>query len=139
SNAASHLATNKQWLSESEQKLSQAELAWNEALQASKFEDESSYLNSRVTDDELQVWQKEIDNFKQTQTKLEQTLHDLNHALKAHERPDLDLLNDSLTTLQAQYIEVRNQLDTTRSTFERIEKVRKDIATLHEKNSKLEE
>ncbi|MCG9774786.1 SMC family ATPase, partial [Vibrio diabolicus] len=96
-------------------------------------------LNSRVTDDELQAWQKEIDNFKQTQTKLEQTLHDLNHALKALERPDLDSLNDSLTTLQAQYIEVRNQLDTTRSTFERIEKVRKDIATLHEKNSKLEE
>lgn len=139
SNAESQLVTNKQWLSESEQKLSQAELAWNEALQASKFEDESSYLNSRVTDDELQVWQKEIDNFKQAQTKLEQTLHDLNHALKALERPDLDSLNDSLTTLQAQYIEVRNQLDTTRSTFERIEKVRKDIATLHEKNSKLEE
>ncbi|MFX3697432.1 hypothetical protein ACJBPY_10930, partial [Streptococcus suis] len=82
------------------------------------FEDESSYLNSRVTDDELQVWQKEIDSFKQAQTKLEQTLHDLNHALKALERPDLDSLNDSLTTLQAQYIEVRNQLDTTRSTFE---------------------
>ncbi|NMU82067.1 hypothetical protein HKB16_04160, partial [Vibrio parahaemolyticus] len=41
--------------------------------------------------------------------------------------------------LQAQYIEVRNQLDTTRSIFERLEKVRKDIAVLHEKNSKLEE
>ncbi|MDG2810226.1 SMC family ATPase, partial [Vibrio parahaemolyticus] len=80
SNAESHLATNKQWLSESEQKLSQAELAWNEALQASKFEDESHYLSSRVGDDELQAWQQEIDSFKQAQTKLEQTLHDLNHA-----------------------------------------------------------
>ncbi|HBC3521911.1 TPA: SMC family ATPase [Vibrio alginolyticus] len=139
SNAESHLATNKQWLSESEQKLSQAELAWNEALQASKFEDESHYLSSRVGDDELQAWQQEIDSFKQAQTKLEQTLHDLNHALKDLERPNLELFNDRLTTLQAQYIEVRNQLDTTRSIFERLEKVRKDIAVLHEKNSKLEE
>ncbi|EGQ9712661.1 SMC family ATPase [Vibrio alginolyticus] len=139
SNAVSHLATNKQWLSESEQKLSQAELAWNEALQASKFEDESHYLSSRVGDDELQAWQQEIDSFKQAQTKLEQTLHDLNHALKDLERPNLESFNDRLTTLQAQYIEVRNQLDTTRSIFERLEKVRKDIAVLHEKNSKLEE
>lgn len=139
SNAESHLATNKQWLSESEQKLSQAELAWNEALQASKFEDESHYLSSRVGDDELQAWQQEIDSFKQAQTKLEQTLHDLNHALKDLERPNLESFNDRLTTLQAQYIEVRNQLDTTRSIFERLEKVRKDIAVLHEKNSKLEE
>ncbi|MBS9917795.1 AAA family ATPase [Vibrio alginolyticus] len=139
SNAESHLATNKQWLSESEQKLSQAELAWNEALQASKFEDESHYLSSRVGDDELQAWQQEIDSFKQAQTKLEQTLHDLNHVLKDLERPNLESFNDRLTTLQAQYIEVRNQLDTTRSIFERLEKVRKDIAVLHEKNSKLEE
>ncbi|MBO0237360.1 hypothetical protein, partial [Vibrio parahaemolyticus] len=73
------------------------------------------------------------------QTKLDQTLHDLNHALIDLERPNLESFIDRLTTLQAQYIEVRNQLDTTRSIFERLEKVRKDIAVLHEKNSKLEE
>ncbi|PFG58277.1 exonuclease SbcC [Vibrio sp. ES.051] len=139
SNVESQLTTNKQWLVESEQKLKQAELNWQKALETSHFSDENSYLNSRVAEQDTQAWQQEVEQFKQTQTKLEQTLYDLNQTLKNLEKPDLNSLNDNLNIHQKHYVEVRNQLDTTRSTFERIDKVRKDIASLHEKNSKLED
>ncbi|MGP8307841.1 AAA family ATPase [Vibrio sp. YIC-376] len=139
SNIESQLATNKQWLTESDQKLNEAQLNWQKALNESRFDDEASYVQSKATDQEVQAWQKEIDEFKQTQIKLEQTLSDLNQALNDLENPDLEAINASLNTQQALYVEARNKLDSVRSIFERIEKVRSDIASLHEKNSKLEE
>nr|WP_321460928.1 SMC family ATPase [uncultured Vibrio sp.] len=138
SDIESQLTTNKQWLAESKQKLNEAQTNWQKALNESRFEDEASYLQSKLTEQELQAWQKEIDEFKQAQIKLEQTLHDLNQVLKDQEKPDLEAINARLNTQQQHYVESRNKLDSVRSTFERIEKVRNDIATLHDKNSKLE-
>jgi exonuclease SbcC len=139
SNIESQLATNKQWLTESDQKLKEAQLNWQKALDESRFDDEASYVQSKATDQEVQTWQKEIDDFKQTKIKLEQTLSDLNQALKDLEKPDIEAVSASLNTQQTLYVEARNQLDSVRSIFERIEKVRSDITSLHEKNSKLEE
>ncbi|MDW2111083.1 SMC family ATPase, partial [Vibrio sp. 2089] len=77
--------------------------------------------------------------FKQTKIQLEQTLADLNQALKAVDKPNLEALNGSLSTAQHSYLEIRNQLDSARSLFEGLEKVRNEISNLHDKNRKLEE
>ncbi|MDV6250079.1 SMC family ATPase [Vibrio sp. EA2] len=138
SDIESQLTTNKQWLAESEQKLNEAQTNWQKALNESRFEDESSYLQSKLTEQELKAWQKEIDEFNQAQIKLEQTLHDLNQALKDQAKPDLEEINARLNAQQQHYVDSRNKLDSVRSTFERIEKVRNDIAALHDKNTKLE-
>ncbi|WP_321284403.1 SMC family ATPase [uncultured Vibrio sp.] len=138
SDIESQLTTNKQWLAESEQKLNEAQTNWQKALNDSRFDDEASYLECKATEQELQAWQKEIDEFKQVQIKLEQTLYDLNQVLKDQEKPDLEAINARLNAQQQHYVDSRNKLDSVRSTFERIEKVRDDIAALHDKNSKLE-
>ena len=138
SDIESQLTTNKQWLAESEQKLNEAQTNWQKALNDSRFDDEASYLECKATEQELQAWQKEIDEFKQVQIKLEQTLYDLNQVLKDQEKPDLEAINARLNAQQQHYVDSRNKLDSVRSTFERIEKVRNDIAALHDKNSKLE-
>ena len=138
SDIESQLTTNKQWLAESEQKLNEAQTNWKKALNDSRFDDEASYLECKATEQELQAWQKEIDEFKQVQIKLEQTLYDLNQVLKDQEKPDLEAINVRLNAQQQHYVDSRNKLDSVRSTFERIEKVRDDIAALHDKNSKLE-
>lgn len=138
SDIESQLTTNKQWLAESEQKLNEAQTNWQKALNDSRFDDEASYLECKATEQELQAWQKEIDEFKQVQIKLEQTLYDLNQVLKDQEKPDLEAINARLNAQQQHYVDSRNKLDSVRSTFERIEKVRYDIAALHDKNSKLE-
>ncbi|KIP71915.1 exonuclease SbcC [Vibrio harveyi] len=138
-NIESQLTTNQQWLNEALERLNTAKTDWAQALQASAFEDEAQFLTSKVDEAEMQVWQQEIDAFKQTQIKLEQTLADLSSTLKDLALPDLDDLNVKLNSIQQSYVEARNQLDSTRSLFERLEKVRNDIATLHDKNTKLED
>ncbi|EEZ86464.1 conserved hypothetical protein [Vibrio harveyi 1DA3] len=138
-NIESQLTTNQQWLNEALERLNTAKADWAQALQASAFENEAQFLTSKVDEAEMQVWQQEIDAFKQTQIKLEQTLVDLNSTLKDLVLPDLEGLNVKLNSVQQGYVEARNQLDSTRSLFERLEKVRNDIATLHDKNTKLED
>ncbi|WP_104040720.1 AAA family ATPase [Vibrio hyugaensis] len=138
-NIESQLTTNQQWLNEALERLNTAKTDWAQALQASAFEDEAQFLASKVDEAEMQVWQQEIDAFKQTQIKLEQTLADLSSELKDLALPDLEGLNVKLNSIQQSYVEARNQLDSTRSLFERLEKVRNDIATLHDKNTKLED
>ncbi|EKO3865263.1 SMC family ATPase [Vibrio harveyi] len=138
-NIESQLTTNQQWLNEALDRLNTAKADWAQALQASAFEDEAQFLASKVDEAEMQIWQQEIDAFKQTQIKLEQTLADLSSELKDLVLPDLVGLNVKLNSIQQSYVEVRNQLDSTRSLFERLEKVRNDIATLHDKNTKLED
>ncbi|WP_372379109.1 AAA family ATPase [Vibrio natriegens] len=135
----SQLTTNKQWLAESELKLNEAKSNWQKALGESRFKDEETYLQSKATEQELQSWQQEIDQFKQTQIKLEQTLNDLKIALQDIEKPDIEVINANLNIQQQHYVESRNKLDSVRSIFERLEKVRSDIASLHDKNSKLED
>ncbi|MHC0044133.1 AAA family ATPase [Vibrio campbellii] len=138
-NIESQLTTNQQWLNEALERLNTAKTDWAQALQASAFEDEAQFLVCKVDEAEMQVWQQEIDAFKQTQIKLEQTLADLSSTLKDLALPDLEELNVKLNSTQQSYVEARNQLDSTRSLFERLEKVRNDIATLHDKNTKLED
>ncbi|MCR9909356.1 SMC family ATPase [Vibrio campbellii] len=138
-NIESQLTTNQQWLNEALERLNTAKADWAQALQASAFEDEAQFLASKVDEAEMQVWQQEIDAFKQNQIKLEQTLADLSSELKDLALPDLEGLNVRLNSTQQSYVEARNQLDSTRSLFERLEKVRNDIATLHDKNTKLED
>ncbi|WP_447468887.1 AAA family ATPase [Vibrio harveyi] len=138
-NIESQLTTNQQWLNEALDRLNTAKADWNQALLASAFEDEAQFLACKADEAEMQVWQKEIDAFKLTQIKLEQTLADLSSTLKDLVLPDLEGLNVKLNSNQQSYIEARNQLDSTRSLFERLEKVRNDIATLHDKNTKLED
>ncbi|WP_050908331.1 AAA family ATPase [Vibrio harveyi] len=138
-NIESQLTTNQQWLNEALERLNTAKTDWAQALQTSAFEDEAQFLASKVDEAEMQIWQKEIDAFKQTQIKLEQTLADLSSTLKDLALPDLEGFNAKLNSVQQSYVEARNQLDSTRSLFERLEKVRNDIATLHDKNTKLED
>ncbi|HDM8168579.1 TPA: SMC family ATPase [Vibrio harveyi] len=138
-NIESQLTTNQQWLNEALERLNIAKTDWAQALQTSAFEDEAQFLASKVDEAEMQIWQKEIDAFKQTQIKLEQTLADLSSTLKDLALPDLEGFNAKLNSVQQSYVEARNQLDSTRSLFERLEKVRNDIATLHDKNTKLED
>ncbi|WP_050937857.1 AAA family ATPase [Vibrio harveyi] len=138
-NIESQLTTNQQWLNEALGRLNTAKTDWAQALQTSAFEDEAQFLASKVDEAEMQIWQQEIDAFKQTQIKLEQTLADLSSTLKDLALPDLEGFNVKLNSVQQSYVEARNQLDSTRSLFERLEKVRNDIATLHDKNTKLED
>ncbi|ABU73557.1 AAA family ATPase [Vibrio campbellii] len=138
-NIESQLTTNQQWLNEALERLNTAKTDWAQSLQASAFEDEAQFLASKVDEAEMQVWQQEIEAFKQTQIKLEQTLADLSSTLKDLALPDLEGFNVKLNSVQQSYVEARNQLDSTRSLFERLEKVRNDIATLHDKNTKLED
>ncbi|AXB34520.1 SMC family ATPase [Vibrio campbellii] len=138
-NIESQLTTNQQWLNEALERLNTAKTDWAQALQASAFEGEAQFLASKVDEAEMQVWQQEIEAFKQTQIKLEQTLADLSSTLKDLALPDLEGFNVKLNSVQQSYVEARNQLDSTRSLFERLEKVRNDIATLHDKNTKLED
>ncbi|WP_425671048.1 AAA family ATPase [Vibrio owensii] len=138
-NIESQLTTNQQWLNEALDRLNTAKADWNQALLASAFEDEAQFLACKADEAEMQVWQQEIEAFKQTQIKLEQTLADLSSTLKDLALPDLERFNVKLNSVQQSYVEARNQLDSTRSLFERLEKVRNDIATLHDKNTKLED
>ncbi|WP_286261498.1 AAA family ATPase [Thalassotalea atypica] len=139
SNLDSQLSTHHQLAHEANEKLTQTSNEWQSALQESSFNDETDFLQSKVTEQETQAWQLDIDTFKQTHTKLEQTFNDLTQALKGQKLPELPVLNAQLMNVQQLYDEARKILDNTRSLFEQLENVRSEIASLHEKNTKLEE
>ncbi|TOO33553.1 AAA family ATPase, partial [Vibrio parahaemolyticus] len=62
----SQLTTHQQWLLEANSKLEDAKTEWESALKASAFADEAHFLQSKVSEQQTQTWQQEIDNFKQT-------------------------------------------------------------------------
>ncbi|BBM66608.1 nuclease SbcCD subunit C [Vibrio alfacsensis] len=138
-NIESQLTTHQQWLKEATEQLDAAKTDWETALKTSPFADEAQFLQNKADEQVLLTWQQEIDAFIQSKIKLEQTLSDLEQALKDAEKPDMEALNANLTTISGAYLVARNQLDNHRSLFERLEKVRKDITSLHEKNAKLED
>ena len=120
-------------------KLAELQQEWQQALQISDFVDEAHYQQCQASDEQVKMWQQEVDAFKQTQIKLAQTVADLSEVLKAQEKPDLDALNEKLTTSEQAYLSVKKQLDDIRAVLERINKVTSDIESLHQQNDKLEQ
>ncbi|AUI88271.1 exonuclease SbcC [Vibrio azureus] len=116
-----------------------AQTDWESALHSSMFSGQEQFLASKVPEQEMQSWLEEVETFKQEHIKLAQTLEDLNQSLKETDKPDLVALNAHLDQAQETYTHSREQLDKTRSLFERLEKVRSNIVELHAKNLKLEE
>jgi exonuclease SbcC len=108
-------------------------------LAASAFEDDNAFIQSKATEQELQAWQSEIDQFKEKQTQLEQTISDLNQALAEKELPNIDLITENFKEAEVAYNNERKILDDARALHEKLSGVRKQIETLHEKNEKLEE
>ncbi len=139
SKVESEYATHQALLQQANDKLGQLTVDWQSVLQASNFTDEAHFLQCKVSEQALQVWQQEIELFKQTQIKLEQTLADVNSALQDKEKPNLDSINDKLNVQQQAYDQIKAELDNTRSLFEGVENVSSKITQLHEKNTKLEE
>jgi len=119
--------------------LKQSEAEWNSALEVTEFNDEALYLAAKASDEELQVWQDQVEGYKQTLAKLEQSVEDLKQALKEIDKPELAQLEAKVTEHKLAYDTVRAVLDSTRSRFERLEKVSQDIAILHNENIKLEQ
>ncbi|NOI60685.1 AAA family ATPase [Vibrio coralliilyticus] len=130
--------SNTQLLAEAKRSLDKAETEWHVSIEKAQFADEQAYLNAKATDDQLEFWKASVEAYAQTEAKLKQTLEDLKHALKDHQAPDLVELGKLVELSSQEYVDARNALDTTRSKFERFDKVRRDIALLHEKNAELE-
>lgn len=135
----SKLKTVQESQQQSQQTNQDTEQFWLQALAATDFADEQSYLTARASDEQLKHWQLQVNEYTQTRIKLEQTVSDLKQALAESERPDLEIGEQRLQTSQKAYVEVRNQLDSVRSAYERINKVTEDIAKLHQQNIKLEQ
>lgn len=130
--------SNTQLLAEAKRNLDKAETKWHVSIEEAQFADEQAYLNSKATDEQIERWKAAVEAHAKTEVKLKQTLEDLRHTLKDQQVPDLVELGKLVELSSQEYVEARNALDTTRSKFERFEKVRRDIVLLHEKNAKLE-
>ncbi len=119
--------------------LNRAEQAWTDALAATSFSDEQHYLSSCASEAQVEQWQREVNDYQQTRIKLEQTLVDLKQTLAEQACPELSLFEQAVQDAQQAYLVARNSLDSTRSTYERLNKVAQDIAKLHQQNAKLEQ
>lgn len=139
SQAENELKTHQQIAKDANATLLQTQVEWQNAMKASVFDDESQFLQSKMSEQEMQALQVELDTFKQKQTQFEQTLADLNQMLAGKVLPDLTALNENFNKVQLGYDQAREKLDNTRSLYERLAKVHKDIKGLHQKNAKLEE
>ncbi len=119
--------------------LDRAEQAWTDALAITSFSDEQHYLSSCASEAQVEQWQREVNDYQQTRIKLEQTLVDLKQTLAEQTCPELSVLEHAVQDTQQAYLVARNSLDSTRSTYERLNKVAQDIAKLHQQNTKLEQ
>lgn len=121
-----------------QQALSEHQATWLTALESSQFNNEESFLNGAANENQVEHWRSEIESYKQTQIKLEQTVEDLKAVVLDKQRPNLDSLNQLSKELETAYQGVREALDRTRSDYERLIKVKHDIAQLNSKNVELE-
>ncbi len=116
-----------------------AEQAWTDALAATSFSDEQHYLSSCASEAQVEQWQREVNDYQQTRIKLEQTLVDLKQTLAEQTCPELSVFEQAVQDAQQAYLVTRNSLDSTRSSYERLNKVAQDITKLHLQNTKLEQ
>ncbi|NVD08039.1 SMC family ATPase [Vibrio sp. JPW-9-11-11] len=137
-NIDSQWQTNADLLEQTKQQRDETQKTWQHRLEQSEFEDEQQFLLSRAADAQLQQWQQTVEEYNQQTTKLEQTLSDLSEQLQQTEKPDLTALEQALEQTKQSYQTAREALDNTYSNYQRVEKVRADIAQLHQKNSQLE-
>lgn len=137
-NLQSQHKTNSELLAQTSQQRDEIEQKWQAQLEQSEFNDEQHFIQNRATDEQLQQWQHTVDEYNQCLLKLEQTLSDLSEQLQQAEKPDLAALEQAHQQARQSYQQAREALDKVYSDHQRLEKVRADIAQLHQKNSQLE-
>ncbi|KOO04240.1 AAA family ATPase [Vibrio nereis] len=135
----SRLKTLQEAEQQAQQVAAETEQAWLSALTATSFVDEQNYLNARASDEQLQQWQQQVDEYSQTRIKLEQTVADLKQALADAEQPNIEAFEQTVEESQVAYTQVRGQLDSVRSTYERAVQVANKLEKLHQENTKLEQ
>ncbi|USD35292.1 MULTISPECIES: AAA family ATPase [Vibrio] len=130
--------SNIESLEEAHRQLDKAQTEWHISIESTPFTNEQHYLDSKATEEQIEHWETSLDAYAHTEVKLKQTIEDLKHSLENQSLPDLEELDKQVALHSQAYVEARNQLDTIRSKFERYQKVCRDIAKLHEKNTELE-
>ncbi|RTZ18317.1 SMC family ATPase [Vibrio aquaticus] len=138
STVQSNIATHSDLLKQAQVQKESASQTWLSALQSTELKSLEEYLQSRSTDEKIQRWAESLEQYKRYTVQLEQTISDLTQQLKAEPKPDLEQKQQLVAQHETGYAQKRERLDKARSMHNRIEKVKQDIATLHEKNSKLE-
>lgn len=116
----------------------QANKEWRYQLKLSALDSQQQFLEARIEPQIYDQWQAQINEYVQTATQLEQSVKDLNEQLNDIEEPDIDKKQTELDGAEIKYRECRGLLDTIHSMTERLEKVQKDINSLHDKNQRLE-
>ncbi|AIW16499.1 AAA family ATPase [Vibrio tubiashii] len=116
----------------------QASKEWQSQLELSVLDSLQQFLEARIEPQIYDQWQAQINEYVQTATQLEQSVKDLNEQLNDIEEPDIDKKQTELDGAEIKYRECRGLLDTIHSMTERLEKVQKDINSLHDKNQRLE-
>ncbi|WP_100754447.1 AAA family ATPase [Vibrio salilacus] len=134
----SQAKTNRELLHKAAHQLSLIEQQWQAELAESTLDNEQQFIEGKTSDEQLEQWQKTLNDYNQQTTKIEQTIADLAEQLKQVDKPQLGAIETELTTANAEYQILRNKLDSVYSEYQRVEKVQQDIARLHDKNSQLE-
>ena len=118
--------------------LEQVTMLWQQELDSSDFNSQDHFLESKLEQQEIEQLKRNVDDFEQTKLKLSQTISDLKLAVKDIEKPDLQAIEANLQQRKLDYQASRDRLDSSSALFERLDKAKKQINELHDKNAELE-
>jgi exonuclease SbcC len=101
--------------------------AYVEALQTHGFTDETDYISALITEDELSLMGKQIDDYNKTKERLDRDIDRMENETTGKEQPDLKKLNEEIKSIKTASDELREQRDAVKIRLDNNERALKEL------------
>ncbi|MFC4560111.1 AAA family ATPase [Virgibacillus kekensis] len=136
--ATSDLEHARKQLNETKEKLENAIKQFDRELTKANFASEEAYHQAKMPEEKRQEWKEAIRQFKEDLSSKQQSVNDLQDALKDKERVDLSAMEEQLQALKAAYETALKTLEDSREYLKKAETFKTDILNSHEEVAKRE-
>jgi len=128
------LSTQKQWFEEKET----TQKVWTDALTASSFDSEESYLRAKLTETEIAEVENSVRQYEDKGAALKTQLESICTELQDKQQPEIEPLEQALSHKQLEVNQALQAYTQLRSRMDSLNQVHQKLVALYEKNAELE-
>ncbi len=128
------LSQQRQWLAEQES----AQKAWLQALEASAFDSEQSYLNAKLEESAITELETTIRQYEDQSSALKTQLDSIIRELKDKQQPEIEPLDQAVNIKSQEVAQALQNYTQLRSRMDSLNQVQQKLKALYEKNAELE-
>ena len=126
-------------MNEQKTKLDEAKCAYADSLRVNGFENEESYIDVLVSEDELTSMTNQLTSYDREDEQLKRDIKRLEEEIKGSEKPDLEELNGKSDEIMDASSELRKERDEIKSRFEQKETTLRNLEQSAQRYSAIED